>query len=334
MLVAGLGGQAVGGALRGDAVQAEALGRGVPDGERSKKSKVRARVASAWTASGESSSTALTTDSTRPRGLPSTWLARRSTAITSATSDSTAATTSPAEMRSALTRRSRRLRDSASAGNASSASKAAVRRRPWPSLWRRWRPAARRAAGRCGRRLRSWRASHPWSWRRGWASAVTRLIGSSGRMVEPRYRHGWTDDCVRSRSAASMRAQRLVAPEHRERLEDARRDRRPGERDADRLEDVLGLGAARLDDPAQRRLDRARASNGSTRASASRASASASRGRPSSSHFSRAFGSSAGPSKMKPASGQKSASVWIFSREIATAGAQAGAAGERLQRAR
>ena len=79
VLVAGLGGQAVGGALGGDAVQAEALGRGVPDGERSKKSKVRARVASAWTASGESSSTAWTTDSTRPRVLPSTWLARRST---------------------------------------------------------------------------------------------------------------------------------------------------------------------------------------------------------------------------------------------------------------
>ena len=32
VLVAGLGGQAVGGTLRGDAVQAEALGRGVPDG--------------------------------------------------------------------------------------------------------------------------------------------------------------------------------------------------------------------------------------------------------------------------------------------------------------
>ena len=32
VLVAGLGGEAVGGALGGDAVQAEALGRGVPDG--------------------------------------------------------------------------------------------------------------------------------------------------------------------------------------------------------------------------------------------------------------------------------------------------------------
>ena len=69
-------------------------------GVRSKKSKVRARAASASTASGERSSTASTTDSTLPRVLPSTWLARRRTAITSATSDSTAATTSPGEIRS------------------------------------------------------------------------------------------------------------------------------------------------------------------------------------------------------------------------------------------
>ena len=41
VLVAGLGGEAVGGALGGDGVQAEALGRGVPAGARSKKSKVR-----------------------------------------------------------------------------------------------------------------------------------------------------------------------------------------------------------------------------------------------------------------------------------------------------
>ena len=62
--------------------------------------------------------------------------------MTSATSDSTAATTSAGEMRSAVTRRSTRLRDSASAGKASSASNAAVSRRPWPSLWRRWESAA------------------------------------------------------------------------------------------------------------------------------------------------------------------------------------------------
>ena len=44
------------------------------------------------------------------------------------------ATTSPVEGRSSETSASTRLRDSASAGNSSSASKAAVRRLPWPSL--------------------------------------------------------------------------------------------------------------------------------------------------------------------------------------------------------
>src|SRR4051812_18911083 len=50
--------------------------------------------------------------------------------------------------------------------------------------------------------------------------------------------------------------QRLVAAEDRERLEDARRDRRARQRDADRLEDVLGLaGGVGLDDLAQRYFD-------------------------------------------------------------------------------
>ena len=61
----------------------------------------------------------------------------RSTAITSATSDSTTSTTSDDRRASSRTVVSSRLRDSASAGNASSASNAAVRRRPWPSLCRR-----------------------------------------------------------------------------------------------------------------------------------------------------------------------------------------------------
>ena len=39
VLVAGLGGEAVGGALRGDAVQAEALGRGVPDRASARRSR-------------------------------------------------------------------------------------------------------------------------------------------------------------------------------------------------------------------------------------------------------------------------------------------------------
>ena len=87
-----------------------------------------------WTASGESTSTAVTMLSTWPlRGLSAAF-ASRSTAITSATSDSIAWTTSPVDGRSSETRASTRLRDSASAGNSSSASKAEVRRAPWPSL--------------------------------------------------------------------------------------------------------------------------------------------------------------------------------------------------------
>src|ERR1700744_2889014 len=58
----------------------------------------------------------------------------------SATSDSTAVTTSAVATWSFETTDSRRARDSASAGNASSASKAIVSRRPWPSFWWRWPP--------------------------------------------------------------------------------------------------------------------------------------------------------------------------------------------------
>ena len=50
--------------------------------------------------------------------------------MTSATSDSIAATTAPTEGRSSAISASRRLRDSARAGNSSSASNAAVSRLP------------------------------------------------------------------------------------------------------------------------------------------------------------------------------------------------------------
>src|SRR5258706_3057374 len=49
--------------------------------------------------------------------------------------------------------------------------------------------------------------------------------------------------------------ERSVTAEHGKRLEDARRDGRSRQRDADWLEDVLGLHAARLDHGAKRRLD-------------------------------------------------------------------------------
>ena len=68
--------------------------------------------------------------STWPLRALSALLASRSTAITSATSDSIAWTTSPVDGRSSATSASTRLRDSASAGNSSSASNAAVSRLP------------------------------------------------------------------------------------------------------------------------------------------------------------------------------------------------------------
>ena len=106
---------------------------------RSKKSNVRTRLATRLHGrAGSAARRRSTAVSTRAR--PSwTRLARRSTAMISATSDSTADTTSAVATWSLETTASRRSRDSASAGNASSASKAIVRRRPWPSFW--WRSA-------------------------------------------------------------------------------------------------------------------------------------------------------------------------------------------------
>src|SRR4051794_27228139 len=49
--------------------------------------------------------------------------------------------------------------------------------------------------------------------------------------------------------------ERLLAPEQLEGLEYPRRDRRPDDRDADRLEDLLRLGRALLDNPAQRLVE-------------------------------------------------------------------------------
>ena len=102
-------------------------------GMRSKKSNTAVRAASASTPLGVNISTASGIVATRARLGAGARLAIRSTAITSETSDSMAATTSPGEVCSSRTSRRTRLRDSASAGNASSASKAAVSRRPWPS---------------------------------------------------------------------------------------------------------------------------------------------------------------------------------------------------------
>jgi hypothetical protein len=100
---------------------------------RSKKSKVAVRAASVSTPSGDRISTPSGMLAILPFLRCPLRLAIRRTVITSETSDSTAATTSPIDWLFSRTTRSTRLRDSASAGKASRASKAAVRRRPWPS---------------------------------------------------------------------------------------------------------------------------------------------------------------------------------------------------------
>ena len=96
VLVADLGGEPVGGALRRDAVQAEALGRGVPDG-RALEEVEGARPRGERLRRPRARAARRPRRPTRPcRGsCPRPGWPRRSTAITSATSDSTAATTSP-----------------------------------------------------------------------------------------------------------------------------------------------------------------------------------------------------------------------------------------------
>ena len=134
-LVIDLGGDALDRALRRGAVQAEALRDVLPHGGALEEvvgpGTVRERQS---TVPGESTSTAWTTVSTWPRPGPSPLLARRITAIVSARSPSTARIRSAVAGSPSSNRRSTRLRVAASIGNASSASNAAVSRRPWPSL--------------------------------------------------------------------------------------------------------------------------------------------------------------------------------------------------------
>ena len=148
VLVADLGGEPVGGVLGGERVQAEALGRGVPDARALEEVEgAHARGERLHGLRGEQLDGADDgVDACRGRAWAR--LARRSTAMISATSDSTASTTSAVATWSLAITASRRLRDSASAGKASSASKAIVSRRPWPSSWWRSPGAAGQAAAR------------------------------------------------------------------------------------------------------------------------------------------------------------------------------------------
>ena len=94
VLVADLGGDAVGGVLGGQGVQAEALGRRVPDAGALEEVEGAHAVGDAPARSAGSGARRRRRRCRRARGRPATRLARRSTAMISATSDSTAATTS------------------------------------------------------------------------------------------------------------------------------------------------------------------------------------------------------------------------------------------------
>src|SRR6185312_4817094 len=76
------------------------------------------------------------------------------------------------------------------------------------------------------------------------------------RVVRPNA-FSWSGGCpCRALQRSVDPPQRLLATEQRDALEDPGRDGRARDRDADGLEDLLRLPAARLDERAQRRLDR------------------------------------------------------------------------------
>ena len=134
-LVAELAGEPVGGALGGDGVQAEALGHALPYGGALEEVE-RARLAGdRMDGAGRQHLDAFDGAlDAAARACPRGGWRGAATVTASATSASTAATTSAVDGSPFSNRRRTRLRDSASIGKASSASNAAVSRRPWPSL--------------------------------------------------------------------------------------------------------------------------------------------------------------------------------------------------------
>ena len=148
--------------------------------------------------------------------------------------------------------------------------------------------------------------------------------GRSRSSSRPRSLHGASRYCTRLPSARPQAArvdtrQRLLATEQRDALEDARRDRRAGRSPRAKAGRRLAACTPRARAPppsasAHRRLRRSRRAR-----RAPRARRRAPRGRPRPATAPAPLASSTGRSKMNPASGQKSASVWIFSWLIATA---------------
>src|SRR6202035_458504 len=158
------------------------------------------------------------------------------------------------------------------AGKASSASKASVRRRPWPSFW--WRSPAG-AAGAVARRSSSTStlrlalatfgffaetvvcicfSALPWVRDRTGRDSMSRYLSAAARQLL-----SGNCDRVLGASAVAQRTadatQRLVASEQRDALEDPRRDRAPRDRHAQRLVDLARLDCPALDHAGERLPD-------------------------------------------------------------------------------
>ena len=194
----------------------------------------RARAASVSTPSGERISIASGMPATLPFLRVALRFAMRSTVITRATSDSTAATTSPTE-RAVLAHHAQ-----------DAVARLGERREGLEGVESGRQATAVAFAVRRDRRLQA----GGWRWWRQLACAVTLAIGSRRRKLSAAVRP--------QRPSASARidaGKRLLAAQSGNRLEDARRDRRSGDRHPHRLEDVLGLGVEALDHAAQRLLD-------------------------------------------------------------------------------
>ena len=291
-------------------------------GVRSKKSKT-------WSRCGERLDALGRRASRRPRGCsrscPSCWpavrLAIRSTVITSATSDSTAATTSPTEARSSRTSAQHAVARLRERGNASSASNAAVSRRPWPSLC--WRAERACGGGGCLGRSSAGRFA---SVDRRTASVPSPALSASLDETLSRAQ----DPPGGATSAASMRASVSSRPSAATDSKIPGETVRAADGDAHGLEDVLAASPRAPRPPRAAPPRPARRRTARPPASASRAARGA-RGRRRVHHLRPGLLVEGRRSTRKPASGQKSASVCIFSCATSTAAPRPVAPVQRLE---
>ena len=284
----------------------------------------------ACTVWGESTSTPCTTLSIRPALGPSTWLARRTTVTVSATSASTAPTTSAVGRLAGLEQAQHavagldqhRIGLEGLEGSGQPPAVALVVMALAARVGIRGHVCHRRK----GRHVSSHVLLGPRTGRddplAAGSPAMRPSIGRYRRRGLVRVRASGVLAVGTAQRGVDPR-QALLAAQQGQRLEDPGRHGVTGQGHADGLKHLAGLETLGLGDPAQRRLERL----GRKRIDLGQGVAGGGQ-RPAPPSgvpivLANAAGSSTGPSKTKPTRGQKSARVWIFSREMATAPAQA-----------